>query len=111
MIIVQTQGSCKIAVQTQGSCNIVQTQGSCNFNLTSTGKGDISELLLYIHNVVAVWSNMLSWMHSGSNPGVTIFFFFFFPLSFSLSISKTCIRMQKLIEIYMVRFKSYELFH
>ena len=58
MIIVQTQGSCKIIVQTQRSCetnivivvqtkdrtilirscNIVQTKGSCDFNLISTGK-------------------------------------------------------------------------
>ena len=44
-ILVQTQGSCKthivIIVQTQGSCNIEQSQGSCNFNLTSTVKGYI----------------------------------------------------------------------
>ena len=53
--IVQTQRPCKthieIIAHTPGSCSILQSQVSCNFNLTSTGKGDIGKLLLYIYNM------------------------------------------------------------
>ena len=65
VIIVKTQGSCKIIVHTQGSCKtriviIVHTKWSCNivqiqrpdkFNLTSTGKRDMGKLLLFMYRI------------------------------------------------------------